>query len=246
LFRADVWHSLGFEVWGTSAARTSGDFHILPDYNARFSNVRAWNEKLHSGAVSAHIVSSWARGTTFCPPIVAFDATWPILQEAARTANKSALTFFTGIEELKVRLIFESLGRCKKDWRLETEIADQMDALAPQVQTHRWEWQGIALLARALAWHRLAAAVQDEVEYFAAAQNLIDSEWQRRLDEQETVARSGKELKARLHAHFAERYYGAAFEEWLRDVFDAPTARMLAYAQHCRDALETARRTYEK
>jgi hypothetical protein len=102
------------------------------------------------------------------------------------------------------------------------------------------------LLARALAWHRLAAAVQDEVEYFAAAQNLIDSEWQRRLDEQETVARSGKELKARLHAHFAERYYGAAFEEWLRDVFDAPTARMLAYAQHCRDALETARRTYEK
>lgn len=246
LFWCDVWHSLGFEVWGTSSARVSGDFHILPDYNARCANLKAWNTKLHSGAITGHIVTSWARGTTFCPPIFSFDATWPILEDGARTAGKSVTPFFPGIDAAKVRHIFESLGRCKQDWRIEALIADEMDALAPQLKSHRWEWDGIALLARALAWHRVAAAAQDEVEYFAAADILIDSEWQRRLDEQAVAAQNGAQLKAKVHAHFAQRYDGEAFEEWVRDVFDAPMARMLAYTERCRNNVEAMRQKYQK
>ncbi|MEO6906567.1 MAG: hypothetical protein ABI210_01630 [Abditibacteriaceae bacterium] len=225
-FWCDVWVQRGFRVLGASASRASEDFAVLPHYNTRITNVVTWEETARRCHAMGTVVTSWARGTTWCPPIFPFDLTWPILENAARAAGKNPLPFFGGIDKKVTARIFSALGRCREDWRIELQVAEEMEALAPQLKSHQFEWQCAALMARVLHWQRRAAAVQDEVDYFAANTRPVPAEWQRRIDEQIATRRAGKDLRQKTKAHFGARYAGEAFEEWLRDVFDAPIARL--------------------
>jgi hypothetical protein len=246
LFWADVWKKSGFEVWGASAARTSGDYAILPLYNDRVANVRTWAEARRRTGAEAQLVTSWARGTTFCPPIYPFDASWYVLQEAARAEGKAApgKEFFAGIKPKTVTRIFQTLGRCRQDWRLENEVADEMFALAPQLKQHRYEWETVAWLARLLHWSRRLEAAHSEVTYFACNDRLPAYEFQRRLEDQAAILKDGRALRRTLRAHFAERYHGDAFEEWLRDVFDVPMALLHADTPLCRHKKTAAQTHY--
>ena len=99
-------------------------------------------------------------------------------------------------------------------------------------------------MARVLEWKRRAAAVQDEVDYFWAGARPVPGEWQRRIHEQDAAIGAGGVLRESVAAHFGERYAGDAFEEWLRDLFDAPISRLRDCTVVCRAKMETAAARY--
>ena len=244
LFWCDIWVQMGFQVIGASASRASEDFAVMPHFHKRRANIETWQSKIEETSALGHVVTSWARGTTFCPPIFPFDLTWPLLEDAARSAEKNPPPFFKGIDRETVSRLVLTLGRCRESWSIETQIADEMDALESQVLAHVWEWKCLSLMARVLSWQKRAAAVQDEVDYFKGGVRLPAPEWQRRLNDQAEIMRSGTALRADVASHFGERYAGDAFEEWLRDVFDAPMSRLQNCAAICRNNMEIARERY--
>ncbi len=246
LFWCDAWRDLGFEVWGASASRTSGDGAILPFYNERVANVQAWSEARKRTGASAQVVTSWARGTTFCPPIFPFDATWFTLQQAAVAEGRSTPAFFQGIDEETVSWIFQALGKCRENWRMENQLAIQMRELAPQLQTHQWEWEAVALLAGVLHWSRRLNFAHEEMTYFECNDLLPDSEWQRRIDEQAAISADGAALRGQVSTHFAQLYAGRAFQEWIRDVFDVPLEQVQRDTQSCYAKLENSRTRYQR
>lgn len=246
LFWCDVWTQIGFEVWGASASRTSGDGALLPYFNQRANNVQTWSAALKRSGARTQLVTSWARGTTFCPPIFPFDATWFALQEAARAEGKNPTPFFEGLEEKTVARIFQTLGKCREDWRLEISIADEMDALEPQLKTHALEWRAVSLLARVLAWRRRLDAASDEVIYFECNDLLPDGEWQRRLNDQAAILNDGLALRDRVSTHFDARYQGHSFEEWLRDIFDVPMRTLKTDHSTCTQHLERSQSRYAR
>jgi hypothetical protein len=132
-----------------------------------------------------------------------------------------------------VTRIFQTLGRCRDEWRLETVIADEMDELASQLTTHRFEWRSVSLLARVLGWTRRLEFAIEEITYFQCNDLLPDGEWTRRLNEHAAIESDGATLRGQVSAHFGERYAGLAHEEWLRDIFDQPLARLRSYNKAC-------------
>ena len=210
------------------------------------ANVQTWSEARKRTGASAQVVTSWARGTTFCPPIFPFDATWFVLQEAARAEGRSTPAFFAGVEQETVSRIFQALGKCRENWRMENQMAEEMRDLAPQLTTHRWEWEAVALLAGVLHWSRRADFAHEEMTYFKCNDLLPDSEWQRRIDEQAAINMDGAILREQVSAHFAQLYAGRAFQEWMRDVFDISLERTQNDTQACRVKLEISRTRYAR
>ncbi len=146
--------------------------------------------------------------------------------------------------EKTVGRIVRTLGRCRDDWRLEGSIAAEMEELAPKVHKRRYEWDGMALMARALELQRRAEYVISEVDFFTPNHRPVETEWQRRLADQAQAIKDLAAMRKRVRAHFAQRWHGKAFEEWLDQIFLLPTMRLKDCQRISRDKLAAARKIY--
>jgi hypothetical protein len=245
-FHVDLWSELGMQCLPVSALRVSSNLSVLPPYNDLMVNVRGWSDAVKRTKQMGQIGTSWARGTSWCPPNYSIDLQWPMIAEMGRTMGAKVKPFFAGVPEKTVRRVYGTLGRCRHEWRLEGKIADEMEALLPKVKSHRFEWQSTILMARTLDLQRRAQYNIDEVEFFNANNKPVDSEWQRRLDEQKQTLADIDALRKKVVAHFGKRYHGDAFEEWVSHLFDIYVKKIKFYAADCRKKLAVARRVYAK
>lgn len=244
LFQMDLWTREGMRVVAASALRTSANLSVMPLYNRLLSNVRGWAREVKRTGQMGQIGTSWARGTSWCPPNFCIDMQWPIIAEMSRSMGAKPKPFWPGIPQATIDRIIKTLGRCREDWRLEEKIADEMDALAPRIRAHRYEWDGIALMARVLALQRRAEYNLAEVEFFHANHRPVDTEWQRRINEQNQTLKDLAAMQKKVRAHFGQRYHGAAFEEWLMHLFDLWALKIREAQKVCRKKLGLARREY--
>lgn len=244
LFQADLWTELGFRLIGPSAIRSSCDGPVLPYYNQKHANLRAWSDAIRRTGQLGQIATSWARGTSWCPPNFSIDLTWPSITVLAESMGAKPAPFWPGIPAATVARLVAQLGRSRQDWRLELKLAEEMDALAPRLKAHRYEWESLALMARVLHLHRRAAFANEEVVYFHANNRPVDSEWQRRLDDQAAILKDLRELRRRVRRHFAKRYFGKAQDEWVSDLFDFHEQRLEECGTISRRKLRIARQRY--
>ena len=245
-FQLDIWTSRGVKAVFASAARVSANQAVLPPYNALTSNIRGASAAVKRTRQLGQIATSWARGTTWCPPNYCIDLQWPLVAILAESMGAKPKSFWPGIPAKKVDLIIRTLGRCREGWSVESRIADEMDTLTPQLRAHRYEWNSIALMARVLALQRWADYNILEVDFFTANCRPCDSEWQRRINEQTQTLRDIVALRRKVRTHFGKRYTGSAFEEWLRHLFDLHEERIRAGQKVCRAKLKRARKFYNR
>lgn len=238
---ARLWYGLGFKVLGATAVRVSTDGSVLPHYNKRAANIRAWDTTIRETGTMGLVATSWARGTTFCPPNYIPDLIGPLLKELSGAGSPN---FFEGIPSEKVTGIVETLGRCREDWRLEDEVAREMEALEPQITHHQYEWKSLRLMARLLALQRRCSFALQEVHDFHANLHPVEPEWQRRLDDQKKLIGELGRMREDVHSHFSLRYTGQAFEEWISTLFDKYTEDLMACRTICQQKLEAAALRY--
>jgi hypothetical protein len=242
--QVDLWTQLGMKVVGGSALRFTFNGSVLPLYNQQFCNVRSWSKAILEAGQLGQIGTSWARATTWYPPNLCIDLQWPIVTEMARSMGEQPSPFWPGIPAATLARLFKALGRCREDWRIEGLIADEMESLAPRLKAHQFEWRTIILMARTMELQRRADAEIHAVDVFHAENRLIDSEWRRR---RELLARLLAEIaatKAAVHDHLGRRYHGAAFEEWVRHLFDLRIQRLEAARKACIGFAREAKRRY--
>ena len=245
-FQLDLWTRLGVRAVTASAVRVSANLSVLPPYNALLSNIQAAGAAVRRTKQAGQIGTSWARGTTWGPPNFCIDLQWPLVTAVARSLGAKPKPFWPGLPTKTTARIIQSLGRCRDHWSCELQLADEMDQLAPRLRAHRYEWDGIALMARVLGLQRRADYNVLEVDYFHANNRPCDTEWQRRIVEQNQTLRAIAKLRRRVRAHFCQRYAGSAFEEWLRHLFDLHEQRIRAGQKICRVKLQRARRVYQR
>lgn len=245
-FHIDLWTKLGMHCLPVGALRVSGNLSVLPPFNALFHNIRGWSAAVKRAGGMGQIGSSWARGTSWCPPNFCIDLLWPLIAELSRSMGARPKPFWPGIPASTVSRIVRTLGRCREDWRLERQIADEMDELAPRVREHRYEWQSLALMARVLDLQRRAEYVLAEVDYFHANHRPVASEWQRRLREQSAMLREIAAMRRRVDRHFSKRYSGLAYREWLEHLFGLHAQRIRECQRVCRRKKALARRTFAR
>ena len=101
-------------------------------------------------------------------------------------------------------------------------------------------------MARVLALQRRADYNILEVDFFTANCRPCDSEWQRRINEQNQTLHDLEAMRRKVRTHFGKRYTGSAFEEWLRHLFDLPEQRIRAGQKICRVKLNQARKFYSR
>jgi hypothetical protein len=246
LLEIDLWSRLGMDVVGASGLRFTRNGSVLPNYNQQFSNVRGWGKAIRRTGQLGQIGTSWARATSWSPPNHCIDLQWPIVTEMARSMGVKPKPFWPGIPEATIARIFKALGRCREDWQIEGRIADEMEALAPKLEAHSFEWQSVILMARTMALQRRAAAEVAAVDTFYANNRPVDSEWRRRIREHSRMLRELTELRRRVRAHFRQRFHGTAFDEWLRHLFDLHLERVRACREACRARVRVARKRYAK
>lgn len=244
IFQADLWTEMGFETLGTTACRISYDGPVLPYYNWRRANIEEWGRVASRSGQAGIIVSSWARGTSWCWPNYSFDLCWPLIHAMTRALGMEPPPFFPGIDSRIVERLFDTLGRCREDWKREEAVATEMEALAPALRAHHHEWQSVILLARLLALHKRAEFAVAEVEDFWANHRPNEAEWQRRLDTQSTLLDELAAMRDIVTAHFAVRYHGKAFEEWLATLFDIHEGKLRRCGAVCEEKRLLAKRAY--
>ena len=246
-FQIDLWSKLGGKVLPVSALRVSANYSVMPPYNALLSNVRGWSVAVKRTKQMGQIGTSWARGTSWCPPNYCIDLQWPVIGEMCRTMGVLPRPFFDGIAPATVERIVKTLGRCRDDWRLEGKIADEMESLAPRLRGkhgHRYEWDSMILMARVLQWQRRAAYNIEEVEYFHANHRPVDSEWARRIREQKETLRDLAALRKKVITHFGKRYHGKAFREWIDTLFGLHEEKLKACRAVCVRKMRLAKKAY--
>lgn len=226
IYQGKMWADMGFRVLGASVIRSSPHLSVMPDFNEIQSNIRAWAKIILATKQFGIVGTSWARGTSFCPPGFTIDLTWPNITSLARAMGRRPQPFWTGVPSATLTRIIAQLGRCMKDWRLEEKLIQELNALRPHIQTHRFEWDSLILMTRVLALHRRAEYAVSEVEYFNANTRPVDSEWQRRLDDQAGILKDMAVLRREVLKHFGKRYTGDAFHEWVRDLFDLKETKL--------------------
>jgi len=244
MFQADLWTRLGFRLFGASAIRCSGHLAVMPNLNQLAETIRAWGRALRRTRQMGQIGTSWARGTSWCPPGYNIDLCWPLIAELARSMGRRPRPFFAGIPAATADRLLRTLGRCRADWRIEGRVADEMERWTPRLRAHRYEWTSFILMARVLQLHRRAEYAGLEVDFFHANTRPIPAEWDRRLRDQRQILADFKKLRRRAVAHFSRRYYGQAFEEWIEDLFGTPIRRFAALAAECRVKRAQALRRY--
>jgi hypothetical protein len=244
MFQTDLWTRLGFRVLGASSIRSSSHLAVLPNFNQLSETIQAWSRAILRTRQMGQVGTSWARGTSWCPPGYTIDLCWPLIGELARTMGRKPRPFFSGIPQTTVDRIIRTLGRCRVDWRLEGRVADEMERLAPRLKTHRYEWDSLKLMARILELHRRAEYNGLEVDFFHSGVRPIPAEWDRRLREQQKTLADFRKLRKQVESHFSKRYFGQAFGEWIEDLFGAPIRRFKLLASECRAKKSLARQRY--
>lgn len=244
LFQVDMWTQLGYRLIGATAVRISADGPVLPLYHSRQANIRSFADAIRRNGQLGLIGTSWARGTTFCPPNFSIDLAWPNVSVLSEAMGLKPAAFFPGAPRGRVATLVRRLGRCRQDWSLEAGIAKELDEIEPSVTAHRHEWKSLRLMTRVLALHRRADFCVLEVDYFRAAGRPVAAEWDRRLREQRAVLSELAALKREVRAHFGRRYEGLHFEEWLADLFDAHAERLRRCGAFCRAKRAEARARY--
>ncbi len=236
-FNVDLWTKLGFRLIGAGAVRASADYHVLPRYNHLRDNLRGWQQAIARTDQLGVIATSWARGTTFCPPNVPFDLTWPSIVEFAQIMDDEPVEFWPGIPPEELDLLIKRLGRCRADWAVETRLLEDMVKLEKQVTAHQFEFQSLILMTRLQALDRKIDGTVNEVDYFHGNDRLVPEEWQRRLADQQQLLAEQAKLSEEIDAHFSQRYEGDAYQEWLRTIFDLRHDRLLAAQTESRQKL---------
>jgi len=244
MFPVDLWTQMGFRVIGATAVRASAHGPVLPRYNLLHANIRAWWKAIRRTGQMGLIATSWARGTTFCPPNFNTDLTWPSIAELAQGGGRRPKPFWPGVPQSTVRRIVAQLGRCREDWAIESRLIEEMNRLRPRVKAHLHEWDSLILMARALELRRRIDHALLEVDYFHASCRPVGAEWQRRINDQVALIKQITALRKEVRAHFGRRYHGDAFEEWLRDLFDLHEARLKEAGRICREKKARATQRY--
>lgn len=240
----DLWTKLGMKCVGASGLRISAHHQFLPDYNALLTNLVTWSKAIKRTGQVGQIGTSWARGTSWCPPNYSIDLQWWQINKMSESMGASPRPFFPGIPQKEVDRIFRTLGRSRDNWRLEGAIAAQMEKLSPKIREHRYEWDSTALMARALELVRRADYNLEEVDYFNANTKPTEDEWQRRIDEQNQTLHDITALRKKIKNHFGRRYAGEAHEEWVRHLFDLRVSRIKAGQKICLKKKAIAKKYY--
>jgi len=225
-FPIDMWTKLGFRAIGATAIRTSGDYCLLPLYLKHDANIRGFAEAVKRTGQLGLIGTSWARGTTFCPPNFDIDLTWPSITVLAEAMGATPEPFFAGVPRETLDLLTAKLSRCRTDWSIEEAVIKEMEELALQLTAHQYEWQSLLLMARTLSLHRQAGFAIEEVDYFRSTGRPVTPEWQRRLDDQARLVKALTVLRKEVKRHFGKRNSGKHFDEWLGHNFDVPITRL--------------------
>lgn len=246
LFLVDFWTKLGFRVMGAGALRSSSAGPVLPDFNHFIGNIHAWGAAIQRSGQLGLIGTSWARGTTFCPPGFCPDLTWPMIDELGRCMGAKTKAFWPGIAAERIDLLIRQAGRCARDWRLEGKLADEMATLAETLQAHTFEWESLRLMLQTLKLRRRAAFALEEVDFFHANIRPPEPEWRRRLTEQKACLKEIRQLRKQVRRHFRQRYRGDAFDEWCRDLFDLHEQRLRQAGEICREKMMRAAEFYRK
>lgn len=243
-FGVDLFTKLGFGVIGASHVRRSSHGAVLPPFLTVRDNIESWAKAIGESGQLGLIGTSWARGTTFCPPNFPPELTWPNLAVLSRAMGAQPPPCFDGIPTATLDRILGQLSRSRVDWAMEKPVAAEIAALAPQVRAMQHEWRCLELMARTLGLRRAADAVVDEVEFFLASDSLVPQEWQRRIDDQARLQGELSSLRGVVAEHFGRRYHGRNFEEWLRFLFDVPSDRLTRATSISRQRLVDAQRFY--
>jgi hypothetical protein len=226
LFQVDLWTKLGFQVLSTSAIRASAQGPLLADYNFLSGNVNMHSQTVQRTNQIGQIGSIWARGTSWCPPNFPFEICWPLIHEMSRSMGLAPSRFWPGVDAREINWILAAIGRTKNNWRLENTIVDKMKKLAPSIQKHGYEWKCLMLMVQTLAVQRKSEYALLEVDYFDSNNRPVDSEWQRRLDNQAAILKELKSLRTQVERQFSRRYHGLAFAEWISELFDLHLKRI--------------------
>jgi hypothetical protein len=192
------------------------------------------------------IATSWARGTSFCPPNFSVDLTWHTLGRFSEGMGGKPKPFFAGVELKKVDRIVKTLGRCRVDWSREATVIKEMRSLTPKLKAHRYEWESLALSAELFSLRRRLEYYISEVEYFHSNHRPNEGEWVRRLADQASGLKEIAVMRKRLVTHFGKRFYGQHFEEWIVDVLDLHERRLKECRVESMRKLKLARKVYSR
>jgi len=243
-FPVEMWTRLGFRAIGATAIRGSGDGCVLPNYLKQYGNIRGWAAAIQRTGQLGLIGTSWARGTTFCPPNFDIDLTWPAIAVLAEAMGAKPEPFYPGIPRETLDLLLAKLSRCRTDWSIEEALVKEMDELAPQLTAHQHEWESLRLMARLISLHRQADFAVLEVDYFRSTGRPVTPEWQRRLDDQARLTKEFKALRKEVKRHFGRRNTGAHFDEWLGHNFEVQVARLKEAGAAGRTFMARAKKRY--
>ena len=235
---------MGFQVLGACALRAAAHHGVMPDYNHLFNNVSTWADVSKRAGLLGVIGTCWARGTTFCRPTFSTDLMWPSVEHLCRAMGRRVRPFWPGVPARTVKRITSWLARSKQDWHMETSVIEQMRALRPKLKRHLHEWDSLLLMAETMDLQRRADFALQEVDDFHPNCRPVDTEWQRRINDQRSILREIKALRKKIIGHFSRRYHGAAFEEWLRDLFDLRERRLKECTAVCRRKKAAAAKRY--
>ena len=157
-------------------------------------------------------------------------------------SNDDAVWVVAGMHHVMIRTI----GRTKVDWRMEESILNQMANLAPKLTAHQYEWESLRLMVETLRLQRKIDYIILEVEYFDPNTRPIDAEWKRRIAEQTQAIKDQSALRKKVRSHFAKRYHGQAFNEWISELFDLSARKLKECVKASRRKLAVARRYYAR
>ncbi len=243
-FGVEFFAKLGFRVLGASHVRRSSHGAVLPPFLAVQDNITSWAKAMRESGQLGLIATSWARGTTFCPPNFPVELTWPNIEALARAMGAAPPPCFEGVPQVTANRLLGQLSRSRDDWSLERSAAAEMEALAPQVKRMRYEWDCLVWMARVLGLHRDVEAALREVEYFLASESLVPQEWTRRMEDHARLRDELAALRRNVAEHFSRRYHGRNFEEWLRFLFDVPSERLAHATSVSRERRAASERFY--
>lgn len=243
-FQVDMFTKLGFRILGACALRVSVDGACVPDYTAHAGNIRGYADAICRNGQVGLIGTSWARGTSFCPPNFPTELQWPLVKVLVEAMGGKGVSFFKGVPEKKLWKTLRTISRNRKDWRLDKTVCEDLERMGIARKSHAFEWQGLELMA---AYHALQRQVEFailEVDFFAGNIHPVVAEWQRRIVDQARVSKEVRDLRKRITRHFGTRYHGMYFTEWLDTLFVAWEEALVRIGHTSRAKMALARARY--
>lgn len=244
MWQVDWLSAKGLRLIGAGAARSTSHGETIPHYQHLMRNLDAWSTAIQRNNQLGVMATSWARGTTFCPPNLVLEMTWPALEHFGRAWGAGKHRFWTGLSASRQERLIGLIGHCQQGWSAHDVVLAEMAEARAAIRSHVWEWDALRLMVETHKFHADVHFAGLEVDWFAAAQRPVDAEWQRRLDYQANRRKLGHDLRRRVQSHFSQRYHGMAYREWLDHLFAVPQAKLDRLTATSRPALAAARKRY--